>query len=107
MSPAPSRTAWCEANGPRYWRDEQSGVLAAAVRSYLDNPNAMTLRDVAYLRAYLRQWIGSAVWEMAPSMDHRSRAALAVLRASIDRIHDAAGIGNWLRLAMQEGIDPL
>jgi len=107
MSPAETFAAVGPDAAPKYWRDEQSGLLAAAVRAYLDNPNAMTLRDVALLRAYLRQWIGSPVWAMAPSMDDRSRAALAVLRASIDRIHDAAGIGNWLRAAMAEGIDPL
>jgi hypothetical protein len=87
--------------------DESTGRLAVAVRSYLDNPEGMTLREVAFMRAYLRQWIESPAWDLNPSHDAASRAALEALRINVGRIVSAQGIRDWMRDARMAGIDPL
>ena len=102
MLPSPG-----SALAPRYWRDETSGHLARAIRSYLDNPDAMTLQEIGYLRAYLRQWVESPAWDANPADDAESRAELALLRGSIDGIRDGRGISRWLHAALDAGIDPL
>lgn len=94
-------------DAPKYWRDETSGKLAAAVRSYLDNPDAMTLREIGYLRAYMSQWIQSPVWDLNPHAGDASRAALAGLRAGVGAITSGADIRAWLRAAEDQGLDPL
>ena len=52
---------------PKFWRNETSGQLEFAVRAYLDNPQTMTPNEIAYMRAYLGQWIASPVWDMNPA----------------------------------------
>jgi hypothetical protein len=99
-------------DAPKFWMEEVSGSLAAAIRDYLDNPNAMTLRQIADMRAYFRQWVGSPVWEFVPSDDttpaaHKHLADLARLRNGVNAIRNGADIGNWLRLAVAMGMDPL
>ena len=104
-SPAiPSRDA---PDAPKFWRNETSGQLAIAVRAYLDNPEAMTLREIAYMRSYLRQWIESPAWDANPAHNDRSRNALEALRADVGRIVNGRAIHAWLRAALMEGIDPL
>lgn len=95
------------ADAPKYWRDETSGVLARAIRVFLGDPGDLTVRDVAYIRAYLSQWIQSPAWDANPHHDDRSRAALAELRAGVGAIADAADIRAWLFAALGEGHDPL
>jgi hypothetical protein len=105
LSPAPLPREHPDA--PKYWKDEVSGRLAAAVRSYLDNPDAMTLREITYIRAYVSQWIQSPVWDMNPHADADSRAGLAVLRAGVGAITNARDIAAWIRAATEAGLDPL
>lgn len=92
---------------PRYWQDETSGVLAAAIRSYLDNPDAMTVREIAYVRAYFQQWVDSPVWDLNPAHDEQSRATLGALRIAARAIRNGAAIARWLRAAEEIGMDPL
>jgi hypothetical protein len=54
------------ASAPKYWRDEVGGQLRIAVENYLFD-RVMTIRDVAFMRAYFRQWINSPVWDMNPA----------------------------------------
>jgi hypothetical protein len=82
---------------PGYWMSETSGVLRPAVEAYLLG-EAMTGEQIAALRAYLRQWIGSDVWE---------GDVIEILRAGIYTLTDRAAIERWLAVATDAGIDPL
>lgn len=92
---------------PLYWRDEVSGVLADAIRIYLNTPDALTVREVSHIRAYLSQWIQAPVWDLNPAHTARSRTALSNLRAGVGAIANATDIRAWLRAALEEGNDPL
>lgn len=81
---------------PGYWQNETSGVLAPVVRAYLCGDH-LTARDVAVMRAYLRQWM-EGPWQ-GPLVDE--------LRHKIDEILDRDGIARWLMLAAEAEIDPL
>jgi hypothetical protein len=105
MTPAPMPREHPDA--PRYWRNETTGKLAAAVHAYLDNPDAMTMREIGAMRAYLSQWIQSPVWDMNPAADAASRAALAALRSGVGAITNARDIHAWIAAAIEEGLDPL
>jgi hypothetical protein len=82
---------------PGYWMHETSGVLKPAVVAYLQG-GQMTPRQIAALRAYLRQWIASPVW---------CGARIDELRAGIDSLTDRDAIREWLAAADEQGIDPL
>jgi hypothetical protein len=88
-------------NAPMYWMYEMSGVLVPAVEAYF-NRESMTTMQVAAMRAYLRQWIMSPVWEA-----NTPETELAALRANINCIHGRNDIDQWLEDALTLGIDPL
>jgi hypothetical protein len=83
---------------PKYWRHETGGLLKAAVEAYL-NGNVMTLEQINLMRCYLRQWI----------MSPRCGKAMAwrELRKDVEAIRTRRDIGEWLRRALDEAIDPL
>ncbi len=88
---------------PGYWMHEISGALRPAIEAYLaatidPHAPAMTDRQIAAMRAYLRQWICAPVWH-GPMID--------VLRTQIDEITTREDIDHWLDRALEEGIDPL
>jgi len=93
-------------DAPKYWMHETSGVLALAVKRYL-NREALTVRDLAVLKAYLRQWICSPVWDMNPTADLRSHLALGRLRKAVETLHSREHIDAWIHTALEEGHDPL
>jgi hypothetical protein len=76
---------------------ETGGVLRAAVAAYLTG-GPMTGAQIAYMRAYLRQWIAAPGWQ-GPDID--------ALRMAIDRLATRVEIAAWLERAMDAGIDPL
>lgn len=84
-------------NAPGYWMNETTGALRPAVHAYLDGAE-MSGEQVAAMRAYLRQWIAADCW-FGP--------LIPGLRATIDDLGDRKAIGMWLRIAANEGIDPL
>ena len=86
---------------PGYWMDETSGVLRPAVEAYLHH-EPMTPQDIATLRAYLRQWIGSPIWD-AISED----AWLAAMRLACDALLSREAIALWIKRAVEQGMDPL
>jgi hypothetical protein len=88
-------------DAPKYWIYEMSGVLVPAVEAYF-NRESMTTMQVAAMRAYLRQWIMSPVWDA-----HTPEAALALLRAGINQLQGREDIDWWLKIALAECIDPL
>jgi hypothetical protein len=94
-------------SGPGYWMDETSGVLRPAVRTYLRHDDPLTEAHVAALRAYLRQWIVSPVWDQNPHATETDGEMLAELRHGVDRLHTREAIDLWLYEADALGIDPL
>jgi hypothetical protein len=89
--------------GPRYWKDETSGKLAAAVTHYLTG-EALQQTEVLLIRAYLWQWIDAPIWNFNP---HGAGSDLDSLRAGINSIASASHISHWLARALDAGIDPL
>lgn len=82
---------------PGYWMYETSGVLRPAVEAYLRS-EPMTGAQIAAMRAYLRQWINAPAWK---------GDGIEFLRSEIDGLTTRAAISAWLRIAEEEGIDPL
>lgn len=84
-------------DAPNYWMYEQSGVLVPVVTAYLEG-KGLSSTQVSVMRAYLRQWIMSPVWE---------GEEIAPLRDGIDAIRNTGEIDAWLARALDLGIDPL
>lgn len=99
--PAPGSPA-----APNYWAYETGGLLKPAMYRYMAG-QALNAAHVAVIRAYLRQWIDSPVWDSNPHMNGEGAAALARLRASVDSLTTAGAITEWLDLAEGQGMDPL
>lgn len=92
---------------PKYWRNEQGGLLGAAV-DRLINQKPLFPSDIVLIRVYLRQWIDSPVWDANPYYtDDEARAALAELRRTVRGIQTVQDIQAWLRAALREHMDPL
>lgn len=87
---------------PKYWEYETGGQLAPAIQRYLENQPEQ-LADVALIRAYLRQWIDSPVWD-APA---DTKGTLAELRRTVRLLKTRKHIRDWLNCALDIGIDPL
>jgi len=84
-------------DAPGYWMYEQSGVLIPVVQAYLsDHP--LTLKEIATMRAYLRQWI-SAPGFIGPDIDD--------LRERVDGLTSREAIADWIADAVSAGADPL
>jgi hypothetical protein len=84
-------------DAPKYWMYETSGVLTPAIKAYLDG-KMMTPKQIAAMRAYLRQWISSPVWA-GPEIDG--------LRDAIGSLTSRKQIERWLDRALDVGMDPL
>lgn len=82
---------------PGYWMHEVSGELRPAIMAYLLGAR-MTDKQVATMRAYLRQWINARVWR-GTDIDE--------LRQGIDALTSVDAIDAWLTRALDVGIDPL
>jgi hypothetical protein len=88
---------------PFYWKYEQTGMLALAVKAYLDRRHSgapLTGSDIALLRQYLAQWINAPCW-LGPS------AKLDFLREVVNTLDSSDKISAWLNAALDIGIDPL
>jgi len=92
--------------GPGYWRYEQSGVLKPVVEKYL-NGSLLSQNELGIMRAYLRQWVASPVWDGNPYADEESRDELNALRSAISQITDQAHLEEWFQKALDLGMDPL
>jgi hypothetical protein len=79
------------------WRDDTTGDLRGAVETFLGG-EAMTARDIALVRIFLRRSIGTL--QAGGSM-------IDVLQTQVDDITTRADIERWLDRAAGEGIDPL
>lgn len=88
---------------PLYWRDEQSGKLAAAINAYLDHgidpkKPAPTQEQIDMVVAYCDYWVNAPCWK---------GEGLANLREAIKHVNTVGGLATWLYAALDEGIDPL
>jgi hypothetical protein len=91
---------------PGYWMDETGSELAPAIKRYLDGAD-LTTRDLWLIRAYIRQWIDSPVWDANPAQTASSRLELAALRTLARSLNSRESIADWLALAENFGVDPL
>lgn len=91
---------------PGYWQHETSGVLRPAIEAYL-NGAIMPPDQISAMRAYLRQWITSPIWDFNPHMSEKERLQLADLRRRIDGLQSRWAIKLWLEDAHNSGHDPL
>lgn len=91
---------------PGYWMDETGGKLRPAIARYLDGAD-LSADDIALIRAYLRQWIDSPVWDDNPHLVDSGRAELARLRELARVLTNRESIHAWLALAVDFGVDPL
>ena len=82
---------------PKFWQYETSGVLKPVVIAYLEG-TPLTDRDIAIMRAYLKQWVDSPVWSGPP---------IYALRVNVRKIRSRDDINTWLEAALDAGIDPL
>lgn len=82
---------------PGYWMNETSGVLAPAVRAYLEH-DELDGQAIVALRAYFRQWINAPAFE-GDDID--------ALRRTVDGLTSRQAIDRWLGKAIDAGIDPL
>ncbi|HEY1896722.1 MAG TPA: hypothetical protein VGG62_10640 [Terracidiphilus sp.] len=92
-------------SAPGYWMHERSGRLAPAVERYLTGE--LQSADIALIRAYLRQWINSPVWDANPNLDAEGTRQLADMRSRAASIETREDIDAWLHTATDMGMDPL
>ena len=77
-----------------FWMYETNGVLRPAVRAYLKG-KAMTAKDIAAIRTYLR------VWVFSPEFDGDGVEAL---RQTVDGLASREAIERWLATARKEWV---
>ena len=93
-------------DAPGYWMHETSGVLRPAVDAYLAG-GAMSPEQIAAMRAHLRQWIDSPVWDQNPHATEGDRQWLAMMRRLVASLNSRPTINAWLASAIDQGMDPL
>jgi hypothetical protein len=91
---------------PKYWQNETGGRLRLAVKRYLSG-ETLTVRDLALMHAYLRQWVESPAWDANPFHDRADRFALGLLRAAAREASSKAEIERCINFAVELGMDPL
>ena len=90
---------------PKYWTFEPP-ELSVAVHAYTAG-KGLTVRDVALMRAYLKQWVDSPVWEGYPYETDGGRQWLAGLRERVRAIASPADIKQALSIMTARRMDPL
>jgi hypothetical protein len=94
---------------PYYWRDETSGVLAVAIKAYVDGGlRRLTTADarVALVKQYCVHWVNAPCWEILRE-DREGLGALRGLREAAEHIVSTENIANWIDRALDLGLDPL
>lgn len=98
---------------PIHWRDEQSGLVPAAVKAFInhqadpDQDPAPTAEQLSILVDYLHYYIHAPCWEFDSTDD-----SLPALRDGISRLKESDqltpdAVDRWLWQCMDTGIDPL
>jgi hypothetical protein len=91
---------------PKYWRYETGGELVPAIKHYLDG-KALTVGEIALIRAYLMQWVNSSAWERNPFASRVDRLALSLLRMKVRRANTQELLTSCCRMAEELGMDAL
>jgi hypothetical protein len=91
---------------PVYWRDETTGVLAAAVKKYLAR-ETLDAETLEFLRLYFEQWYAAPVWERNAHYNEEARQALEAIRREIARADTVEQIRLAEAAALNLGIDAL
>jgi hypothetical protein len=92
--------------GPGYWMYETTGLLRPVIKAYLRG-DPLDERQIAMMRAYLRQWVNAEVWDMNPHANEEDRAWLNALRLAVNFLTSREAITMWLEKAIEGGLDPL
>lgn len=100
--------------GPKYWKFETSGRLAAAVKAYfrpyqevMISPSIeLTETHLLHLRAYLSHWAEAPCWRLNPHSCSDHLAALDKLANDAKAINCRKDIDQWIEQALDLGIDP-
>jgi hypothetical protein len=90
---------------PKYWTFEPH-ELGTAVQNYMGGKD-LTVRDVLRMRAYLKQWVDSPVWEVYPCETDGGRQWLAELRERVRAIASRDDITQALSIMTAHRMDPL
>jgi len=93
-------------DAPKYWMYETGGLLAAAMKRYLES-RAMTLRDFMLIQAYLRQWVESPAWDLNPHLSAEGAEVLRMLRHQVREARTETAIRRVVKLLVDAGMDPL
>jgi hypothetical protein len=88
---------------PKYWTFEPP-ELGPAVHAYTAGED-LTVRDVALMREYLRQWVDSSVWEMNPHETDEGLQWLAELRQRVRAIASPDDITQALSIMTARRMD--
>lgn len=89
---------------PVYWRDEQSGVLVAAIEAYMDSriirkgPQP-TAEQIELIRDFFLYFIKAPCWASGFEMNALIKQA--------EKIQTGDDIAEWIHAALEIGIDPL
>jgi hypothetical protein len=87
--------------GPLYWRNEQSGVLAAAVKAFIQKRAAAD--QLKLVAQYIEYYIHAPCWNQAATCFADELAHLRESSKSLLNEHD---IFVWIFKALEIGIDP-
>ena len=90
-------------NNAPYWLRETDGDLAAAMRRYIGREE-LSVRDVGLIRAYLRKWVDSPIWDVLPSASSRQ---LSRLRERVFTAGSREQIDECVKTAKELGMNPL
>jgi hypothetical protein len=90
---------------PKYWTFEPP-ELCVAVHAYRAGED-LTVREVVLMRAYLKQWVDSPVWEGYPYETDGGRQWLAELRERVRAIASPDDIAQALSIMTARRMDPL
>lgn len=90
---------------PLNWHDEVSGRLRKAIHAYLDNRidgTPILAEDVLIVCEYMRHYINAPCWDNPEFIDE-----LLSLRDGAKKLTSPQEIADWIRKAMEIGLDPL
>jgi hypothetical protein len=92
-------------DAPKFWTLEL-GELSVTVQAYRTGKD-LTVRDVALMREYLRQWVDSPAREMNPHETDGGQQWLAELRQQVRAIASRNDIAECLDIMTAHRMDPL
>lgn len=96
--------------GPLYWMHEETGELKRIVEKYIrwhistSEDDNLSEDETALLRDYFRHWINAPCWKIEGVTD---KMVFSQLKKDIETIETILDFDQWLKEALELGIDPL